>query len=298
MAHNDPEMMKLLMESLDDIRNDIFIHIDARSKAFDSVDIKKWVMNAHVEVFSEIKCLWGDFSLVQCELFLLKKATRTHHQYYHLISGVDFPLKSTDYIYDFFSSNAGKEFIFFSSEFMTDKQKRWYNKYHFLQPLCGKGNILLINNIANKIEKISLLVQISIRINRKKHFRRIYKGSQWFSITENFANYVLSQEHWIYKDFKYTFASDEMLMPTLVMNSHYRNNLYIKTFDNSMEQNLRYIVFSNGVPKVLSMKDFKALKSTSCIFGRKFTSENADVVNCIMSEIVLQGENYAKKKTQ
>ena len=32
LAHHEPEVLQLLLTSLDDARNDIFLHIDRRSK--------------------------------------------------------------------------------------------------------------------------------------------------------------------------------------------------------------------------------------------------------------------------
>lgn len=284
MAHNDPEMLKLLVKSLDDKRNDIYVHIDASSKLFDIYGIQSWVNNAYIEVFSEVVCLWGDFSLVKCELFLLKKATRTPHQYYHLLSGTDYPIKSMDYIYSFFNCHAGKEFVFFTSKSMDKKHENWFNKFHFLQSYCRKSSLSGINLFVKSLEKVLIIMQELIGINRKKHYQTIYKGSQWFSITENFAKYVLSEEYWINKDFRFTFSSDEMLMPTLIMNSNYKEKLYVQRFDNSMEQNLRYIIFSNGIPKILSMDDYGGIRTSECILGRKFNSENIDIINAIKTK--------------
>ena len=55
----------------------------------------------------------GGYSQINVELALLSETTKTPHAYYHLISGVDFPLKSQADIHQFFDDNAGKEYISF-----------------------------------------------------------------------------------------------------------------------------------------------------------------------------------------
>lgn len=45
---------------------------------------------------------WGEDSQVECEIFLFNEAYKKGaFDYYHLLSGVDIPLKSNDYIHDF-----------------------------------------------------------------------------------------------------------------------------------------------------------------------------------------------------
>lgn len=290
MAHGEQRFLERLLQSLDDERNDIYLHIDAKNQMMDTDILRSRVERANLFIYSEIKCYWGDVSLVECELFLLEKATAASHQYYHLISGVDFPLKSMDEIYDFFDKNYGKEFVFFASDKMDERHRDWYLKYYCLQKLYRKSNIKAINSIFYFIEKVSVKLQSLINIKRAKYFKEYYKGSQWFSITEQFAKYVLEFKDIIIKDFHFTFASDEMLLPTLIMNSDFKDNLYIKRFDNSMEQNLRYIIFNNGIPKILGQEDYDDMISSDCIFGRKFSCDNIDLIEKLSENILHKSE--------
>ena len=55
---------------------------------------------------------WGDISVVDAEFALFDEAYRRgEYSYYHLLSGVDMPLKTQNYIHRFFEKNAGKEFV-------------------------------------------------------------------------------------------------------------------------------------------------------------------------------------------
>ena len=51
---------------------------------------------------------WGDISVVDAEFALFDEAYRRgEYSYYHLLSGVDMPLKTQNYIHRFFEKNAG-----------------------------------------------------------------------------------------------------------------------------------------------------------------------------------------------
>ena len=57
-------------------------------------------MRGNVYIYNEVDVYWSHFSQVQCELFLLKEAVKKDEfAYYHLLSGMDFPIKSQKYIH-------------------------------------------------------------------------------------------------------------------------------------------------------------------------------------------------------
>ena len=103
MAHNEPEILQLLLSSLDDERNDIYVHID-RKASFDASVFR--TLKSHFQVLPiHIDACWGDFSLVEIELALFKEAySKGSYAYYHLLSGVDLPIKSQDYIHNYMLS--------------------------------------------------------------------------------------------------------------------------------------------------------------------------------------------------
>ncbi|EGP5552038.1 hypothetical protein DWT96_13310, partial [Enterococcus faecium] len=95
LAHGSLEIFSALIKTLDFKGNDIFVHIDK------TTDEKNFIREGNKLKSSNIffiedryKIRWGDFSIVQAELALLKSAISIgEYSYYHLISGVDFPIK-------------------------------------------------------------------------------------------------------------------------------------------------------------------------------------------------------------
>ena len=109
LVHNDFEILGQLIRAIDDERNDIYIHFDR--KVAHCPDCR--TLHAGLMVLTErIDVRWGDVSVVRAEYALFDAAYRHGgYRYYHLLSGVDMPLKSQDYIHRFFEDNDGKEFI-------------------------------------------------------------------------------------------------------------------------------------------------------------------------------------------
>ena len=102
MAHNNPYTLSRLLELLDDARNDIYIHVDLKSKNFPINELKNKVKASNIIFIPRKKVGWGGYSMIDAEIRLIECAANGKYMYYHLISGVDLPLKTQDYIVDFF----------------------------------------------------------------------------------------------------------------------------------------------------------------------------------------------------
>ena len=93
MAHNHFEQLRALLRCLDDGRNVIYLHLDAKLGAVDVGQFKDQLKHAELCVLSNrVDVRWGDFSQIECELRLLEASIPGHYDYYHLMSGADLPL--------------------------------------------------------------------------------------------------------------------------------------------------------------------------------------------------------------
>lgn len=99
ITHNNFEQLQLLINLLDDDRNDIFIHIDKKVKELPLLTTNKsklFILDKRIDV------RWGDVSQLETEIILFETAIKHgQYEYYHLISGMDLPIKSNDYIHNF-----------------------------------------------------------------------------------------------------------------------------------------------------------------------------------------------------
>lgn len=127
MAHHRFDVLKMLLTDLDYEDNDIFLHIDRKTKDVPTDELKACVRKSRLVLIERIPVYWGHFSQTRCVLNLLKAATETsHYDYYHLLVGVEFPLMTQDRIHRFFDENQGKEFIGFADGVDIEKRVKYY----------------------------------------------------------------------------------------------------------------------------------------------------------------------------
>lgn len=109
IAHSQYDILKVLVELLDHPNSDIFILIDKKSPLPKNLICRFSTLHL---LSKRIDIRWGDISQIKAELLLFKAALSFGgYSYYHLLSGVDLPIKPLNYIFDFFKRNDGKEFV-------------------------------------------------------------------------------------------------------------------------------------------------------------------------------------------
>ena len=276
MAHNNIEQLIRLVRALEDERNDIYIHLDSNVKGRNLLKQELKSNYSKIELIERLNVNWGGFSLVRCELNLLKAAVMSDIEYsrYHLISGVDLPIKNQDYIHAFFKNNCG-EYIRFDPKPISLYEDRVRYFYPF-QDIIGRNHgkyVAFLELLQNGL----LTIQRFLKVNRCKKIS-LFKGVNWFSITDNLASYVLSQENFIQKTFKYSLCADELFLQTIVMKSPYKNNI--------INCSLRHIDWEKGKPYTFRAEDYEELMNTEDLFARKFDMQvDAKIINMILNVI-------------
>lgn len=273
IAHTQFNLLELLIRKLDDKRNDIFIHIDFKVKDFDFDYFSSLAKFSRV-IFTKkrLDITWGDYSQVECEMTLLETAAKNEdksnpYSYYHLISGVDLPIKTNDEIHSFFNENNGKEFVHFTSSNGKDFESR-LRYYHFFRRR---------RNVFTKIlAQISFRIQKALGVNRLKNKNiKVQKGCNWFSITGELARYIVDNLPQYKKIFNYSYCGDETFIQTIIVNSKFSENLFMPDCNNDHFACARLIDWERGNPYVWKMEDYDLIKSSACMFARKF-DENVD----------------------
>lgn len=275
LTHKNFKQLKALLMLLDHKRNDIYVHVDRKAKSFKKEDFRSLCKHSNLYFIEpRIDVNWGGVSIMRAELALLTKATQTgRYDYYHLLSGMDLPIKSQDYIHAFFDKNKGKEFIKFW-EFKKSTYSRFY--YYTIFPEGeGKFKTRIINHIFKGVQML-----LGLKINRKIDFKF---ASQWFSITDELARYVVTNRNWLEKVFRHTSTCDEIFLATLVWNSPFKENLFdpkpVKSQKEINMADMRLIDWTRGDsirhPWTFIKSDFDLLINSSLLWARKF-DENVD----------------------
>ncbi|MDO4967207.1 MAG: beta-1,6-N-acetylglucosaminyltransferase [Candidatus Saccharibacteria bacterium] len=276
IAHNNLELLRKNILLLNDKKIDIFIHVDKKSKIKQS-DIldglfDKELQKSHIEIFKEFKINWGGYTIVKTELLLIErclkksKGTGEKYSHLHLISGVDMPLKTPKEIITFFEKERGKEFVHFYSSDIDKKIKERYKYYHIFTESSLKRT-----KVYSIINRTSISLQKIFKVDRSYHSYHSYQyGAQWFSITSDFAEYVLSKKAEIKRKFRYTNCCDEVFLQTILINSRFKDSLYLKDFSDNYNSIMRLIDWNRGNPYVFRVDDFKELANSKMMFARKF----------------------------
>ena len=272
IAHNEPDVLKTLLLMLDDERNDIYLHVDARAvelfDRFKDFQVKKGKL---IILGNRMAVHWGDISQVEVEYRLFETALENGpYAYYHLLSGVDLPIKSQDYIHAFFQKNQGKEFVGFWTDaaHRRDLHRKVYRYYLFTRYF--KGGNALVHGVCALSRNLFLALQKATRYKRNQGGLIFQKGFQWVSITQGFCAYLLSQKENVFHTFRYTLCPDEIFIQTVLWNSPFREHIYNK--ENALIGSMRYIDWERGNPYVWQEKDTDELLSSLYLFARKFAS--------------------------
>lgn len=266
MVHNQPELLKMLLTCLDHPNHDFYIHIDQKVKDISAYQIT--LKHSSVHYTERVNVQWGGYSQIQAELTLLKAAVPKGYDYYHLLSGVDLPLRSAQEIYNFFEENFGKEYIHYCTPAFASGESvaARVRYYHILQEKAGRGT-----NMLGKLNRLMLKAQKVLGVDRLRHSDLpVWCGAQWFSITGELAQYLLSQEKKIQKTYRYGFCVDELVLQSIVYNSPFKDRLYMPNENGDYHSCLRYIDWERGNPYVFRSEDFEDLIASDFLFARKF----------------------------
>ncbi len=313
-AYDQPKFLGRLISALDYPGAFFFIHIDLRvniSPFLEAVGEKRNVFF----VPGRKKINWMGFSQIESILELIKFARNFNCDYYNLLSGSDYPIKSNEFIFEFFSKT-DLEFLTF---WRLEDRPSWFHKVQLWYtidwvPILNYQNAKFRRYYWGYFYKVSLFIP-------KRRFPQgfiPYGGSDWWSLSIKAITLILNTVNnnpKLVSFFRYTQCPSELFFHTIILNSelaakvnNYRQyNEWRETLANGCEAtdspmlpeedfNLRYIDWSFsrtgglGRPAVLDTSDFEALKNSKCLFARKFdeilSSGLADRVDNLRCQVV------------
>lgn len=258
MAYNKWSQLQKLIDLLDDKRNDIYLHVDAKSlNAFHQYG---GIQTKHSHLFfidNPVDVEWSDVSLCDAEVKLFEKVLKSgvNYQYVHLLSGSDLPVMNQDEIHAFVAKR-DEEFI--NVQYNPNFKKR-VKYYHFF--VRGRRN----NAYKDFMRRLLLLPQWFF-VNRLKNAPLKYAyGSEWCSLTQKAIGEIVNK----YGRYRYMFEK------STCSDEHYKQMILIsseKPFKFAKEGNLRYVRFDQGKasPRIISMNEYDDIIHSGCLFARKF----------------------------
>ena len=270
MAHHRFDVLKMLLSDLDYKDNDIFLHIDKKTKNAPIEELKQCVQHSRLIFVKRIPVYWGHSSQIECVLNLLKEATDySQYDYYHLLVGVEFPLMTQEKIHKFFLENKGKEFIGFDKNQGFEDRIRYY--YFWNKYLRDRSS--LIKKTLYYSGRILLKIQKKIGFSRLKHDKEYYrKGYANWSITDSLARFFVENSRKIMNECRWSFCADELCFHTLVYHSRFLQNVY--DYEDEYHSSMRITTWTDKHNQ-LHFEDVPMLLKSGRLFARKFDDEMA-----------------------
>ncbi len=270
-AHGGFDQLKALLRLLDVPENDVYLHMDKKAKAFRAEDFASVMTQAAIHFVPRLSAGWGSPCFIDVMLSLLSAATATEHQYYHLLSGADLPLKPQKEIRAFFDGHAGLEFLNYQAPSIDPCTLHY--RLGLFHPLYALG---LHGPSAQKAESLLEALQNRLHIDRLRHCSTPFqKGHLWFSVTHGFAAYAVAQAPAYRPLFRLSACGDEMFFHTIMLNSPFNGKRYMPDAYDDPAAALRCIDWSRGdgsSPYTYTLADYETLQKSPCLFARKFNA--------------------------
>ena len=262
IAHNNFNHLKTLVNTLDCQDVFFYIHIDAKVAVPEF--IRELKCANPIEILQKRRVRWGGQSQVRTELDLYGKAFENPDiEWFHLISGVDFPLKPISKLNTFFEL-AEEVDCFMETESLPRHLADRMRFYHFYvaRPTQRKSILQRINS-----KFLSLQCRIGINRRHPEGLPFMY-GSNWVDMRRKAVDILLQRRNDIIKYTNHTSCSDEVYKQTFLQNCGLR----------IVSDNLRYIDWNakQHSPKSLKLEDFDLIVASGKLFARKFDSPESE----------------------
>lgn len=277
-AYKNFDHLEKLVRSLSNDFN-IYIHIDKKSK-IEEKEVKKIKCIATTKkcaVNIKYSINWGGYNHLNAIIDLLQEAYEDKNEYFHIISGEDFPVISSKEIFEF--GNRNKEKIYMSYKKASELGKNIINRYKYFyltdyldykkRPRIKKYVMLLIHKLL-KLER-----------NNIGNFTesKIYKGLVYVSLSREAVKYVfdyINKDRNYLNELKTCSIAEEFFFQTILMNSPLK--------DNVIPNNLRYINWMTkhgSGPAILDEDDYENIKNGKYLFMRKIGEPSRNLLKML-----------------
>jgi hypothetical protein len=276
-AYSNPGQVQLLLDLLDDRRNDVFVKLDAKGDVAPG-DLS--MARGGLAILEPTVVNWAAFSMVRAELELISAAVPARYHYYHMITGSDLPLVSPEVMHERLAAS-DLEYVQFEPERAAEARYKAGYRHPFVDT-PGYCRHLGLRGLRYG----AALAQRGLGLERSSaRGVSFHHGSSYFTITHQLAQYVADHRDWIEATFCNGLACDEVFLQTLVMRSHFVPKIAVDRMDSPA--NLRCIDWSRRVrnsPHTFTRADVAMLAAASrtALFARKFDSRiDSEVVAAV-----------------
>lgn len=267
-CHKNAEQINCLLDVLKNDNVDFYIHLDKKSNIENQIQKRDDIY--FLSECERINVKWGTFSQIEATLNLLNKAISVKkYDYYFLISGQDFPIRTVEILLGFLTDNENCNYLNLFPSLNNGLLKQ--NNYDRRNQIVFNDWLLKRAFLIHVIKR--LWVAVTGGYNRTfKLFQRknnlnvkFYFGSQWWCLSSEFICYLrkyLAETPQYVEFFKKTSCPDESFFQTLLMNSPYADTRrdYLHYIDWSGEKNSPKNLSIDDLPLILKSNKFMTRK--------------------------------------
>jgi hypothetical protein len=294
-AYKNPKLLERVIGRLSSENCAFFIHIDKK------VAIEEFSSIQGENVFfseERLPVYWAEFSGIQAILLLLRQALRgpQSYDYFVLLSGSEYPVRSSRYIHKFLEENRGQEFM---------------NIVKMPNEAAGKP-ISRINTL--RIQSSKPYRRFATRVmakmglaqrDYKKYLGNLepYAGNTWWALSKDACKYIVEfveRNPRVEEFFQNVFAPEETFFHTILGNSPFRPRI---------RRNLVYEDWSTQGAHPAMVDDqhvrfFEAREkveindvygSGELVFARKFSDDGLDLLERIDDMIKRKEGNISRR---
>lgn len=276
LTYTNPEQTERMIRNMYHENFDFYIHVDKKFDIKPHLFLRKLPNVFFIQHRVDVQ--WAGFSTVKATFQSIKEivATGIEYKFINFLSGQDYPVKSAEYINNFFENNTGKEFLSFRDIKNDWKEGLIRMENYFLSSYNFRGKYTLEKLINKLLPKRKLPYDL-----------HPYGKSMFWMLSPETALYVVNtvEKDQKLKDFfSLCWASDEFVFQTILLNSPYKNKI--------VNNNYRYIDWSAGGanPKVLDETDIGPITKSDMLFARKFNMvKSPEILDLIDKNILTHG---------
>ena len=225
LTHVHPDHFHRLVNALTSPLNACFVHIDKKTNIKDYLN----VTNPSVYFLEDrVKVYRGHYSHVEAELSLIRHALEHPNGYERLVllSGTDYPLRSQEYIAEFFQENPTVEFMSITKMPNLSVGKSLSRLYGY-NPTPTRPRFYLEIIIRAILKRLHI-------IPKTRDYQKIlgdlvpYAGDEWWALTREACEYIhdfAEKNSKLLRFYEHTSSPQEMFFQTILGNSPFMEKI-------------------------------------------------------------------------
>jgi len=290
LCHTEPEIVRRVSEKITEHEDfDMYVHVDAKS---DIKPFKSRLLGMERVYFTHerVKVYWGGFNAIRATIALLRQALASlrEYDYFVILQNLDYPIRSNEYIDNFFEEHKGTEFIR-GCPIARSKDWHYSRKYKIYNKRDDDFYIKKHNKTRMSLRYACMLLRSAGTIFNNGVIKEsgesydLYYGAAQWAVTRGLAEYFVEfydTRPKFNKIMEHVQFPDEEYFHTIAHNSPFKYKC--AKYDESCRRwlvnwrNLHYYEYPAAGVTVFTEADYEKIMAEDALFIRKVRSGESD----------------------